>query len=113
MLEHGELPKLHCCHKCDNPKCVRVDHLFLGTQADNIADMVAKRRHGSVKRGTEWGDWERGEKCHLAKVTNDQVRVMRAEWAAGTATRDDFRKRYGLSLSSVCRILTNKTFVGV
>jgi hypothetical protein len=32
------------CHRCDNPACVRVDHLYVGTQADNLADMFSKRR---------------------------------------------------------------------
>lgn len=32
------------CHKCDVPLCVRPDHLFVGTQADNVADAVAKGR---------------------------------------------------------------------
>lgn len=38
---------LFCCHKCDNPKCARPDHIFLGTQADNIADCIRKGRHSS------------------------------------------------------------------
>jgi len=37
-------PGMHVCHRCDNPLCYRYDHLFLGTQAENLADMTKKGR---------------------------------------------------------------------
>jgi hypothetical protein len=48
-LHFGEIPAdLRVLHRCDNPPCVRPDHLFLGTQGDNLKDMYAKRRRTST-----------------------------------------------------------------
>ena len=50
-LKNGPIPEGLCVlHHCDMPPCINPDHLFIGTQQDNVADMIAKgRRHLSYK----------------------------------------------------------------
>lgn len=51
-LTYGPIPLgLFACHRCDVKLCVRPEHLFLGTHADNMADMMAKGRHA---HGPNW-----------------------------------------------------------
>lgn len=51
IINFGEIPKgMFICHKCDNPSCVKSDHLFLGTPKDNAVDMAKKNRN-YVRRG--------------------------------------------------------------
>ncbi len=88
-LEHGVIPDgAIVCHKCDNPKCVRPDHLFLGTNRDNVDDCVRKGRN------------TKGEMVGTAKLTADAVRGMRERYASGESQRK-LALAFGVSQSTV------------
>ena len=67
-LTNGPVPAgLFVCHHCDNPPCVRLDHLFLGTQSDNMEDARAKGRQGRAL----------GERNANAKLTTTKAQEIR------------------------------------
>lgn len=66
---HGNsIPEgMNVCHKCDVPNCINPEHLFLGTQKDNLRDMISKNR-----------GWQpHGESHPKAKLTEEQVRHIK------------------------------------
>lgn len=78
LLSHFVIPEgMHVLHRCDNPPCVNPAHLFLGTQPVNVADMTAKGRAQKA----------RGERNANAKLTEQDVRHIRAAVQAGASVR--------------------------
>lgn len=97
---HGPIPDgLFVLHRCDNRKCCNPAHLFLGTQADNIADMVGKQRQA------------RGEGKPLSsKLTQQQVTEIKDALAPYVGRRvrrgvvRDLAAKYGVCRASITYI---------
>ncbi len=100
-LHRGPIPDgLNVLHHCDNTRCVRPDHLFLGTQADNVADMIGKGRDHKAK----------GERAALSKLTEAQVREMRRRYVAGVVGCHRLAAEYGVRKGTVQFIIARKTW---
>lgn len=97
-LHYGPIPDdALICHRCDNPACVRPDHLFAGTHQDNMSDMAAKGRS------------PRGEQSPRAKLTADTVRAIRFQHGAGVSGYA-LARQYGMSYTTVKDLLRGRTW---
>jgi len=112
-LNFGPIPpEMHCCHKCDVRACVNPNHLFIGSRADNMRDMVIKHRSASGERHyshTNPASVLRGEHAPGAKLTNAQAQEIRVLSKAG-GKGIDIAAMYGVLPSTISNILNGKTY---
>jgi predicted DNA-binding protein (UPF0251 family) len=100
---NGPIPeKAVICHRCDDGRCVNPEHLFLGTQADNVADMLSKHR-GSAP------PVRKGEANVKVTLTDAGVVELRLLAATGKFSQRNLARRFGVSQSTVWRILRGQT----
>lgn len=95
-IRNGSIPSgMQVLHRCDNPPCVRVEHLFLGSSVDNRKDCAAKRRH---PHGETHG-------CHVLMESN--VREIRASYVRGSREFGyrGLALRYGVSRTLIYNII--------
>lgn len=99
--KNGEIPKgMYVLHRCDNTKCINPDHLFIGTQMDNVRDMHQKgRARKAVGTNHRW-----------AKLTDDKVRNIRFMISGGSMSDGEIGRAVGISRSVICHIKSGRTW---
>lgn len=104
IIHKGPIPPgLDVLHHCDNPACVRPDHLFLGTHSDNMRDAAKKGRnysqiHPESRRGMSNG---------CAKLDIESVHAIRA---AQGMTLKQLAIQYGVSIANISYIRRHETW---
>lgn len=96
-LHFGPVPlATSVLHKCDNPPCVNPDHLFLGSNADNMADRDRKGRQAF------------GERQGGAVLTDSKVSSIRTMYGTGKFLQKDLARMFGISTAQMGKIVNNE-----
>lgn len=94
---------LMVCHHCDTPSCVNPSHLFLGTAADNSADMMRKKRWWKGQR-------PRGSSHVRAKLNEDKVRAIKIFARSGEHSSRDISREFDVPDSTIRHILQGRAW---
>lgn len=104
LVHCGAIPYgLSVCHRCDNRGCVNPNHLFVGTQRDNMQDCKEKGRMGGIVVGPR----PRGEDHPTSKLTWDQVNEIRASNERGRV----LAKRFAVSEATISIVRHRKIWI--
>lgn len=95
IIHFGEIPpNMDICHHCDNRGCVNPNHLFVGTNMDNVQDKIRKGRQ------------PHGMNIKLSKLCDDDIPKIRSLYATGKYSQREIAKMFGLKTHvSICRII--------
>lgn len=103
-LTYGAIPKdILICHHCDNPSCVRPDHLFAGTNQDNMDDMVAKGRSPAGMKG---------ERHPLSKLTGSDIVEIR-NLAKQKVPKTQIADKFSVHQTLISNIIRRKTWTHI
>lgn len=98
-IVYGPIPRGQCVlHVCDNPLCVNPQHLFLGTQADNVRDCQTK------------GRMARGLNHSWAKLKEQNVRDIRNDYSIGIISMRGLARRHKVCLMTIQKIIYGITW---
>jgi HNH endonuclease len=108
VLFHGPIPDgLKVLHKCDNRKCVNPDHLFLGTDLDNVRDCISKGRGKHALNGK----YKRNVNNISSKITQIQADEIRYIYLnCPNISQQCIANQFGINQRSVSNIIRNKTW---
>lgn len=107
--------KMQACHFCDNPPCIRGDHLFEGTNQENQLDSVSKGRRPAPTAEA----FLPGEKHNSAKLTEASVTEIRRRYAdggsgirgqRGAVTMRQLANEYGLGIGPIHAVISGRTW---
>lgn len=117
-LANGPIPDgLYVCHSCDVPLCCNPAHLWLGTIADNVHDMLKKGRASRAHVQGERSPWRRfpekmivGERHWRAKLTASDVAEIRRLYRELAMSEAELGRNYGVHAATIKDILAGKTW---
>lgn len=108
-LYKGEIPKgMSVCHKCDNPKCVNPDHLFIGTHSDNMMDAYQKGRL-DVPEGVKF---KKGNMPANATITKEQAVQVKLAIKGGMGNKE-ISETLGIKYGTIVDIRRGKSFKNI
>lgn len=114
FLYHNADPKImHVLHKCDNKTCVNPNHLFLGTNYDNVLDKMAKGRQGRPIGALSGASTHpekilRGSKIGTSKLIESDIIIIRTKYLNGNISTYALAKEYNMTQSNMWAIVNKK-----